>query len=269
MTSNDAERTASVPRRRERGGFWVGFAASVFHPFSMMAGRRSLENRERIPATGGALLVFNHISEIDPVYDAVVVHSAKRVPRFMAKHSLWKIPVVGTLLRSSGQIPVYRGSGEAQQSLDAALQALRSGKIVVIFPEGTVTRDPELWPMQSRTGVARLALDAEVPVIPAVNWGTQHVFDYHKRKFRPFGRKQIRVRLGEPLDLTAYADRRRDAPLLREVTDVVMGSVRDLLAEVRQEPAPTSFYVNRGRVRPEHGDLDRSESERDTNPGSS
>ncbi|APU17170.1 MULTISPECIES: lysophospholipid acyltransferase family protein [Actinoalloteichus] len=259
MTSPDAERTG-VARRREKGGIWVSFAASVFHPFSRMAGRRSLEGRERIPATGGALLVFNHISEIDPVYDAALVHSSRRVPRFMAKHSLWKVPVVGTLMRSTGQIPVYRGSGEAQRSLDAALAALHEGKIVVIYPEGTVTRDPELWPMHSRTGVARLALEGGVPVIPAVNWGTQHIFDYTKRRFRPIGRKPVRVRVGEPLDLTAFQDRPRDTALLREVTETVMGSVRDLLAEVRQETAPSTFFLHRGRVRPEHGDLDRPES---------
>jgi 1-acyl-sn-glycerol-3-phosphate acyltransferase len=193
------------------------------------------------------LVVANHISYLDPVYSAVFVHRAGRVPRFLAKHSLWKVPVFGSIMAGSGQIPVYRDSSDAQQSLSAAFQALRDGKLVLIYPEGTITRDPAGWPMHSRTGVARLALSSDVPVVPMVHWGTQNVYDHYNKKFRPLPRKDVVVRCGPPIDLSAYRGRPVDAPLLREVTDYLMTRVRDLLAEVRGESAPVDFY-RRGRA---------------------
>jgi 1-acyl-sn-glycerol-3-phosphate acyltransferase len=113
---------------------------------------------------------------------------------------------------------------------------------VIIYPEGTITRDPAGWPMHSRTGVARLALSSDVPVLPMVHWGTHKVFDRYQKKFRPLPRKDIVVHCGEPIDLSAYRGRPVDAVLLREVTDHLMGVVRDLLAEVREETAPAGFY---------------------------
>jgi 1-acyl-sn-glycerol-3-phosphate acyltransferase len=137
---------------------------------------------------------------------------------------------------------VYRDSADAQQSLRAGTEALRNGKVVIIYPDGTITRDPDGWPMQPRTGVARLALSVDVPVVPAVHWGTREVLDKYHRRFRPLPRKPITVRCGEPVDLSAYRGRPIDAPLLREVADLIMDRVRALLAEVRGEPAPEEFF---------------------------
>jgi 1-acyl-sn-glycerol-3-phosphate acyltransferase len=150
--------------------------------------------------------------------------------------------VLGWALAGSGQIPVYRDSAEAGHSLSAGTEALQQGKVVVIYPEGTITRDPDGWPMYARTGVARLALTADVPVVPTVHWGTREVFDGYRKRFRPLPRKPITVRCGPPVDLSAYRGRPLDAVLLREVTDVIMVQVRALLAEVRGEQAPTEFY---------------------------
>jgi 1-acyl-sn-glycerol-3-phosphate acyltransferase len=169
------------------------------------------------------------------------------VPRFLAKHSLWKIPVFGRILVASGQIPVYRDSADAQQSLRAGIEALGKGKVVVIYPEGTITRDPEGWPMQSRTGVARLALSSDVPVIPVVHWGTREIYDHYNRKFRPLPRTTVTVRASAPIDMSAYRGRPLDATILREVTDHLMGEVRTLLAEVRGETAPADFYKRADR----------------------
>ena len=146
------------------------------------------------------------------------------------------------MLVASGQIPVYRESADAQNSLREGEQALREGKIVVIYPEGTITRDPDGWPMHSRTGVARLALGADVPVIPGVPGGTREDNDHYRKKFRPLPRRDIVVRAGDPVDLSEYRGRPVDAALLREVTDLLMVRVRDLLAEVRGEPAPAVFF---------------------------
>lgn len=232
--------------RREKGGFWVGFAAVIFYPLGFLTGRCRYLGRERLPRTGGALVVANHISYLDPVHTALWVHTARRVPRFLAKSSLWKIPVLGTVLVASGQIPVYRETADAQSSLREGIRALEEGTVVVIYPEGTITRDPDGWPMHARTGVARLALGADVPVLPVVHWGTREVYDHYRKRFRPLPRRDIVVRAGEPVDLSAYRGRHVDAALLREVTDLLMARVRELLSEVRSEPAPAEFFRRGG-----------------------
>ncbi|GAA1398842.1 lysophospholipid acyltransferase family protein [Pseudonocardia kongjuensis] len=227
---------------REKGGFWVGLAATVFYPLGWLTGRQRYEGREHLPATGGALLVGNHISYLDPIHTALFVHTARRVPRFMAKNSLWDVPVLGSILRGSGQIPVFRDTADAQQSLAAGTQALADGKIVIIYPEGTITRDPDGWPMRSRTGVARMALASDVPVVPMVHWGTREVYDHYGKRFRPLPRTELVLRAGEPVDLSGHRGRPVDAVVLREVTDLIMAAVRDLLAQVRDEPAPAEFF---------------------------
>jgi len=228
--------------KREKGGFWIAFCAVFFYPIGWLVGRTRYEGKQYLPPTGGALVVSNHVSHLDPVISGLIVHRARRVPRFLAKESLWKTPVLGSALRGSGQIPVHRESADAQQSLRDGVAALNNGKVVVIYPEGTITKDPEGWPMHARTGVARLALGTDVPVIPTVHWGTREVYNGYTGKFRPLPRKPITVRFGPPIDMSAYRGRPIDAALLREVTDMLMTHVRDLLAEVRGEQAPTEFY---------------------------
>lgn len=232
--------------KREKGGFWVGAAASLFYPLSWL-GKRTYRGVEKVPATGGALLVMNHVSHLDPPNDAVFVHRNKRVPRFMAKDSLFKVPVFGKILAGSGGIPVYRGSSSAAGSLRAAHAALREGKLVVIYPEGTITKDPTGWPMRARTGVARLALENDVPILPVARWGTNTIWDGYTKKFRPFPRKRVWTVVGDPVDLSAYRGQPVTNHLLREVTDLLMTRVRDLLADIRDEPAPAAFFTPAGR----------------------
>ncbi|PRX48308.1 1-acyl-sn-glycerol-3-phosphate acyltransferase [Prauserella shujinwangii] len=222
---------------REKGGFWVGAAAALFYPLTWI-GRSEYRGAERIPRHGPALLVLNHISHLDPAVDAVFVHRNRRVPRFMAKDSLTRVPVFGKILLGSGGIPVSRGTSTAGDSLQAAHDTLRDGKIVVIYPEGTITRHPDAWPKRSYTGVARLALENDVPVIPIARWGTHAIWNGYTKKFRPFPRKTVIHSVGEPIDLSAYRDAERTPAVLREVTDVVMGRVLDLLCEIRGEQPP-------------------------------
>lgn len=224
--------------RREKGGFWVGLAAAMFYPVTGL-GRRVYRGAERIPRTGPALLVLNHVSHMDPAVDAVFVHRQKRVPRFLAKESVATAPIFGKIFIGSGGIPVYRGTTAAGDSLRAAHQALREGKIVVIYPEGTITKDPDGWPKRSYTGAARLAIENDVPVIPIARWGTNHIFDGYSKKLRPFPRKTVTHLVGEPMDLSEYRGKSsKSASLLREVTDRMMDEVTGLLAEIRQEEPP-------------------------------
>ena len=154
----------------------------------------------------------------------------------------------GTLLRSAGQIPVARFSADAHAALDAAKADLDAGNVVVIYPEGSVTRDPDWWPMQARTGVARLALTTDAVVLPVAQWGPQRVHDYHRKKLHLRFRAPADYLVGEPVDLSAAARARSgparplSAELLRETTDLIMTRVRDQLAELRQEPAPPTFH---------------------------
>jgi len=224
---------------REKGGFWVGFTAGVFYPLSWL-GRSEYRHAERLPTEGAALLVLNHLSHLDPAVDAVFVHRNRRVPRFMAKASLFDVPIFGRMLGGSGGIPVYRGSSSAGDSLRAAHATLRDGKIVVIYPEGTISRDPDGWPKRSYTGVARLAMENDVPIIPIARWGTQAILNGYSRKFRPFPRKAVVHSVGEPVDLSAYRGKEPNSAVLREVTELLMREVVTLLAEVRGEQPPSA-----------------------------
>ncbi|MGW4489151.1 lysophospholipid acyltransferase family protein [Amycolatopsis sp. NPDC004368] len=224
--------------RREKGGFWVGLAAFVFYPLTRIGKRRYI-GAEKIPRQGPAVLVLNHISHLDPVVDAVFVHRQKRVPRFFLKDSLLEVPVLGKIATASGQIPVSRNSSAAGDSLRAAHEALREGKIVVIYPEGTITKDPAGWPKESFTGVARLALQNDVPVIPIARWGTNFIYNGYTKKLTPFPRKTVTHLVGDPLDLSPYADANpRSASTLRAVTKLMMDEVTRLLSEIRQEEPP-------------------------------
>jgi 1-acyl-sn-glycerol-3-phosphate acyltransferase len=262
-----------VPARIEKSGFWVGLTAVFFYPIAAI-GKTVATGAENIRRPGGILLVMNHISHLDPPVDAVFVHRNGRVPRFLAKESLFRMPFFKHLISNAGSIPVYRQSAGAADSLVAAKEALRAGKLVVIYPEGTITKDPTGWPMRSRTGVARLALDCvehDVPVITAARWGTMDVLNGYTRKFRPFPRKRFRFDVSTPVDLSAFKGREPGNDVLREVTDLLMGRVRDQLAVLREEPAPAGFYSpskarlaeKKEQAEKEQAEKERSESDSD------
>ncbi|MBB5894035.1 lysophospholipid acyltransferase family protein [Kutzneria kofuensis] len=227
--------------RKEKGGPWIRMCAIVLYPTVKLLARR-VSTGPKLPRHGGVLLVMNHVSHLDPVFDAVLVHNNERVPRFLAKSSLWKIPVLGKIMAGAGQVPVFRGTADAKESLRAANEGLEQGKLLVIYPEGTITKDPDGWPMASRTGVARLALANDVPVIPAARWGTRAILDKYNKKFRPFPRKTVTTIFGEPIDLSAYRDQPVTTQVLREVTDLLMERVKELLEQARGEQAPAGFY---------------------------
>jgi 1-acyl-sn-glycerol-3-phosphate acyltransferase len=173
---------------------------------------------------------------------ARLVWQSGRVPRFLVKASAFRWPVVGRVLSGAGQIPVYRGTSDAADVLGEAVSALQRGEAVVIYPEGTTTKDPDNWPMVGKTGVARLVLACpDVPLIPVGQWGA------HKR---PTGvlravltRPVAEAAVGAPLDLSRFHGAPVTGPVLREITDTVMHAIREQVAEVRGEPAPAEFFV--------------------------
>ena len=223
-------------------GFWIWFSVVLIKPVVAALFRTSWRGQDNLPRSGGAIVVSNHVSQADFTILAVWTWDSGRIPRFLIKHSLFSIFAIGGLLRGTKQIPVVRGSAAARQSLDEAVAAIGRGECVCIYPEGTVTRDPDFWPMEPRTGVARLALTTDVPVVPVAQWGPQVLLDVYRRKFRPFSRPAAVCQAGPPLDLSAYRGRPLTAELLHEVTEVIMGAVRVQLAEVRGESAPATFF---------------------------
>ena len=250
------------PKWRTRGRMPYGMLAAivVVYPVASLMFRLRYRHGERIPARGPVLLVANHVSILDPLACARLVFDNGRLPHFLAKQSVFK-GVAGTLLRSAGQIPVARYSADAHEALDAAKADLDEGNVVVIYPEGSVTRDPAWWPMQSRTGVARLALTTDAVVLPVAQWGPQTVHDYHRKKLRLRFRAPAEYLVGEPVDLSTLraqvsAGRPLSADLLRGTTDLIMGRVRDQLAELREAPAPAAFHPRPCRELP--GDLSGS-----------
>ncbi|MCW2529986.1 MAG: 1-acyl-sn-glycerol-3-phosphate acyltransferase [Pseudonocardiales bacterium] len=209
-------------------------------PLTRMLFRLRWRHLDRIPARGGAILVANHVSYIDPLVMATAVWDGGRVSRFLGKASLFSLPVLGPLLHRAGQIPVSRGTREAAQSLDAAVESLRRGEVIVMYPEGTVTRDPDFWPTNGKTGAARLALLVpELPLIPVGQWGAQDAVDVYHRRYRLIPRKTVTVSVGEPIDLSGFVGHSPTGAELHELTKVIMTAITTEVATARGVAAPT------------------------------
>jgi 1-acyl-sn-glycerol-3-phosphate acyltransferase len=219
-------------------GFWRLLAVAVVKPVFTVLTRRTWRGAGNIPTSGGVILVPNHVSHADPLVAAHFVYDAGRWPQFLGKASLFRLPVLGAWLRAIRQIPVHRGTSDAGKALEAAIAAVRAGDAVIIYPEGTTTRDPDLWPMRGKTGVARLALATGAPVVPIVMWGPERIFDPRTQKLRLRPRTPVTVVAGPPLDLSRWAGAAPTPPVLHELTEHIMGRLREMLGEVRGERPP-------------------------------
>lgn len=231
--------------------------AGVVLPVYGLVARLRWAGEEHLPAEGGFVVVPNHVTELDPLTVGIALYRNGVLPRFLAKESLFRTPVLGTLLRAVGQVPVLRGSADAAAALTAARAVLDAGGAVVVYPEGTLTRDPELWPMTGHTGAVRLALATGVPVIPVAHWGDQAVLGRDpstgRRTVSLFPRKQVRVRIGPPVDLTPWRGdvpelnrpEGRDRARLHDATEAVMQAVAHELAVLRGTDAPARRWDHR------------------------
>lgn len=223
--------------------FWV--MAGIAIGFLSLVSRQRVQHRERIPARGAFVIAPNHYSEIDPVVVGQMLWQSGRQPRFLAKASLFKVPVLGWFLRRSGQVPVQRVPAEAahgESPLAGAKQIVEKQQIVVVYPEGTLTREPELWPMRGKTGAARIALEQGIPVIPVAHWGTQQVMPRYGKKISLWPRKTITFDVGEPVDLSAYRGKHIDAELLAAATEDIMAAITGLLEGLRGQKAPLARW---------------------------
>jgi len=128
--------------------------------------------------------------------------------------------------------------------------------MVVVYPEGSLTSEPYLWPLRGKTGAVRIALERAIPIIPAAHWGTQALMPRYGKKVRLFPRKTIDVIIGEPLDLSAYRGRPLDQSSLLKATAELMDAIAHLLAEVRGEPAPAQRWDPTAHGQKETGRLE-------------
>jgi 1-acyl-sn-glycerol-3-phosphate acyltransferase len=238
---------------RRRLGFWRRFVVILIKPFLTTLTRRTWRGMEHLPATGGLIIVPNHISHADPLISAHFVYDAGRWPQFLGKASVFKVPVAGWLLHKVRQIPVERGTLEAARSLDKLVAAVREGGAVVVYPEGTTTREPDLWPMRGKTGAARLALETGAPVVPVAMWGPERIFDPRTARLRVRPRMPVTVIAGPPVDLCRWAGATPSKETLNEMTDVIMLRLRDLVAEIRGGTPPPLWRPADGRTAKDAG----------------
>ncbi len=240
-----ARRRASTEKTRP-SAFWP--AAAVVVPLVGLIAKIEIEGAEHLPGEGSYVLTPNHYSEFDPLIVAVTSWRLGRAPRFMAKQSLFSVPVLGALLRATGMVPVARASsaGAAAQSVQQAATLAEHGRGVIVYPEGSLTREPDLWPMRGKTGAARLALAGDLPVIPMATWGVQRILPrYGKLSLWPL-RKRVTVRFGPPVDLSAYrltdATAQRGGTNLNAATDAIMADISKLLGVLRGQTPPAQRW---------------------------
>jgi 1-acyl-sn-glycerol-3-phosphate acyltransferase len=240
-----------------RIGFWYRLAAIILRRPLIVLTRRDWSGAEHL-GSGGIVVVTNHVSYFDPLVFAHFLFDNGRLPRFLAKAGMFRVFFIGSVLRGAKQIPVYRDTADAQTAYAAAVEAVNRGECVAIYPEATLTRDPELWPMVGKTGAARVALATGAPVIPIAQWGPQNVLAPYSKRLRLFPRHTMHVKAGPPVDLSEFAGRPVDAVLLHEVTDKIMASITHLLEEIRGEKAPAVRFDPRRAGRPTTGNPDRA-----------
>lgn len=210
---------------------WYELAHAALRPPVQLWFRWHYEGVERIPRHGPVVVAANHISYLDPIAHALLLVRVGRRPRFLAKEELFRAPFVGAVMRGAGQISVSRGSG-SHEPLQSAIDAVRAGECVVVYPEATVTGNPDFTPMKGKTGIARLALGAGAPVLPIAIWGSAPVWQRGGRRNLKFGRP-IWLKVGEPIDLSSYGDPGRNPTVSRRATDAIMAELGRMVSDLR------------------------------------
>ena len=226
-------------------GAWYWFASSVSRPVAFLISKREWRGRSNIPKTGPAIVIANHISMVDPLLFAHFVFMSGRAPKVFIKSSLFKVPFLGKIFVKTGQLRVPRDSQAPSNVMNEAKAAISRGELVSIYPEGTITREPNLWPMQGKHGAARLALETNVPVIPCAQWGAQQLLPPYSKKFNFFPRPTSIVHAGPPADLSRWQGREITNEILDEVTEYFMGLITSLLEQIRNAKSPATRYIHK------------------------
>jgi len=214
--------------------------AGIIAPFVRLMFKVEVQGMEKLPKSGAYILAPNHATNVDALAVAYFIYiKTKRAPHFLTKEKLFRIPLFGPILLVAGQIPVFRTGGQRNDdSLRVAHAYLKAGHSVCVFPEGTLTRDPDSWPMRGKTGAVRLALDSGVPVYPVGQWGSEKVMARYSSKFRPGFWKKVSFLVGDEIDLERFRKPNPTPAEVLEATEVVMASITKLVEQLRGEKAP-------------------------------
>lgn len=245
-----APRRTSLRQAVKANGAWpfhlVACFARLINPILT---RRRWAGAGHIPSAGPCIVVSNHTSNYDPlVVGEFVLFGGGRWPRYLGKAELWTTPVIGWIARACEQIPVYRDTDRAGNSLIEAEKALtRHGRCVFIYPEGTITEDPDTWPMTGRRGAAHLALTTGAPLIPVAAVGIHKVLGQREiEPWRMFGRrKPVDIMAGPPIDLSAYQGCEPTKDVLDEVTTLILDTLTAMVADLRGETPPSGRFDSR------------------------
>jgi 1-acyl-sn-glycerol-3-phosphate acyltransferase len=223
---------------KSRLGFVYRLIVFILRPLLVLITKRDYRGVENLNFDGGIIAAMNHNSWFDPLVVAQFMWDNDRPPKFLAKSAIFKVPIIGQLIYLAGQIPVYRDSRHAKIAVRGAISGVERGEAIVLSPEGTLTRDPNLWPMDGKTGAARIALATKAPIIPVAHWGAQFVLAPYSKKLKLFPRKTMIVQAGKPVDLSDLYDQEITGEVLKLATSRIMDAITKELAAIRNETPP-------------------------------
>jgi len=243
--------SARSPQRR--AGAVIGLAQLPLRPLLTLLSRPRWSGTEHLQGPGPMIACGNHLSAHDAFGYGHLLQASGVAPRFLAKEAMFRIPVLGTLLRGARQIPVRRGTPRGGDALSDARAALERGELLMIFPEGTYTRDPGLWPMRGQLGAARLALETGAPLLPIATWGGRALWPVGSPFPRPRPGRHVQMLVGEPYTVSAQEGETTQQAALR-VTEDLMARIAALLSQLRGQEPPEVLHDGRSdQHRPEIG----------------
>lgn len=232
----------SVRKLQEKRGWAFNIAVPIIKPTLLATTRREWIGGENIPESGGFIIALNHISHVDPLTAAHLVYDHGYKPRYLAKSGLFDNAALGFFLRGAGQIPVKRDTKDAVGAYAAAVDAVRDGQCVVIYPEATITRDPDMWPMKGKSGAARIALETGCPVIPVGQWGAHEILAPYTKRPHLVPRHRVVMRVGPPVELDDLRAQERTNDVVNQATARIMAAITHELELVRGATAPAERY---------------------------
>jgi 1-acyl-sn-glycerol-3-phosphate acyltransferase len=230
--------------------------AWLLWPWVRLLYRVKVTGKENLPKGTGYVLAANHVTTVDALAVAFMMFfKLGRAPHFLAKEGLFKTPIVGPVLLACGQIPVFRSGRGNSDPMESAYKVLRAGHVIGIFPEGSLTREPNQWPMRARTGAIRLAIETGVPIVPMGQWGTEVVMDTYSSKIFPKPWHTVNMVIGKPLDLSKYDGKKLGVEEMVAISDELMIEITKLVEGLRGEKAPAKRFVPSEHGLPEHGNF--------------
>jgi 1-acyl-sn-glycerol-3-phosphate acyltransferase len=253
---------AKVRKLQEKRGWAYSLAIGVVKPLLLTFTRREWAGGGHIPATGGCVIAVNHVSHVDPLTLAHFLLDHGRLVRYLTKDALWKVPLLDKVLDDTRMIPVSRQSTDATHAFEAAVLAVERGECIGVYVEGTITKDPDGWPMRGKTGAARIALATGCPVIPVGQWGAQDLLPAYSVRPHLLPPRTVRYRAGAPVDLSDLQGRAPTHEVLHEATDRIMAAITAQVEQLRGEKAPVERFDPRKEGIRETGNPHKREKKR-------